>query len=221
MAHKRRRPVVSLEKEASGANISRIAADDPIGIGIDKSIHVDMSKLPAPSNIYDADFAWIEHRLRAVSLFFGKRNRENKQQLRTCLEIRYPPESLVKNLWGNSRDFHEGLKCFADKWPLDDERNNLDPSRLKPLKEHSEWANFEAMAHAGTEASIDFYQMPPAGIARFAKGQGSSGLKLTPIVRVQMDVFELLRLLDDAVEIVRRIRDYLPQLGDEKVEKLV
>ena len=180
-----------------------------------------MSKLPAPSNVYDADFAWIEHRLRAVSLFFGKRDRENTKQLRTCLEIRYPPENLVKNFFGNSREFHEGLKLFAAKWPLDDERNNFDPSRLKSSREHSEWANFEGMAHAGTEASIDFYQMPPTGIARFAKGQGSSGLKLTPVVRVQMDVFELLRLLDDTVESVERIRDYLPRLEDEKGEKTV
>jgi hypothetical protein len=133
------RALAQIEKRPSGGSLT----DDPITIGLDKSINVDLSKLPAPQNVYDADFGWIEHRPGAISLLFGKQNRDEPNLLRTRLEVRYPPENLVRNFWGNSRMFHEKLLSFAAKWPADATRAAIDPSKLKAMKEHSEWANFE------------------------------------------------------------------------------
>jgi hypothetical protein len=211
------RAIAKIEKQPSGGNLT----DDPITIGLDKSINIDMSKLPPPQSVYDADFAWVEHRPGAVSLMFAKQSRDELTPLRTRLEVRYPPESLVRSFWGNSRKFHEGLSVFVAKWPADT-TSAIDPSKSKAGKEHSEWANFESMAHAGTEASIDFYRMPPSGIAQFARGLGSAGLKCTAVVRVQLTVFELLRLLERTGDVVKRIEEYLPQpesqSGNENIE---
>lgn len=204
------RVIARMEKRQAGESVAQVI-EDPVTVGLDRTINVDMTKLPTPPNVYDADYAWIEHRPGTVSLFFGKRNRDEADQLRTRLELRYPPENLVGHFWGNSRQFHEKLREFAGKWPKDEERSGVNPTRMRAVKEHSEWANFDAMAHAGTEASIDFYLMPPSGIARFARGQGSAGLKFAPIVRVQLTIFELLRLLDETANVVKQIEGYLPK----------
>ena len=191
--------------------------EDPITVGPDKTINVDFRKLTAPSNVYDADFSWIEHRPgTTVSLFFGKGSRDEGNRLRTRLELRYPPEGFVHHFWRNSREFHERVRAFVDQWPRDDARDALDPRGWQAAKDHSEWVGFEAMAHSGTEAMLDFYLLPALGIARFQRNQGSGGLQVVPVVRVQTTVFELLRLLDSARPVVEAINTYLPKLERAK-----
>jgi len=185
---------------------------DPITIGLDKSIRIDLSKLPTPGGVYDADVAWVEHSVGRVSILFAKLSRNTKDTLRTRLEIRYPPEDFLRAFWGNSREFHKRLTTYCKAWPSDDARDKLHPESFKAEKDHSEWVNFDSMAHAGTEASVDFFLLPAADIARFAQGQGSSGLILTPVVRVNMSAFELLRLLDSAQDVADTITNYLPAL---------
>jgi hypothetical protein len=75
------------------------------------------------------------------------------------------------------------------------------------------------MAHAGTEASIDFYQLPPFGLAQFSKGSGASQLVVTPIVRVQMTIFELCRLLDAVAKVVTEIEAYLPDIVNDALKQ--
>lgn len=197
-------------KRPVGASDRKFFVADPITIGLDQSINIDPMNLLAPSNVYDADFAWIVHRPGALSLFFAKRRIGENNSLRTRLEVRYPPENLVKNLWPRTRDFHDRLQKFIAKWPKDEERDQQNPMKWAAEKDHSEWANFETIAHAGTEASLDFYLLPPWGVAQFCMGRGSSQLTVVPIVRVQMTVFELGRLLDSAAEVVTNIEGYLP-----------
>ncbi len=203
------RGLARVERQPSAGSRPEVV-DDPIGIGLDRSITIDMAKLPTPSVSYDADYAWIEHKPGDVRLFFGKRNRDNPDMLRSRLELRYPPESLVGHFWRNSREFHQRMKIFADQWPTNDGRDTVRPKEMKAEKEHSVWANFESMAHAGTEAMIDFFTLPVWGVAKFISGQGSSGLKMVPVVRVQTTIFELTRLLDSMEKVVAEIKNYLP-----------
>lgn len=194
-------------------------SDDPVRVGIDKSIIIDMSKLQTPANVYDADVAWIEHQPGDVRLFFGKLQRDRPTELRSRLEVRYPPENLLGHFWKNSREFHERVRAFVNLWPATS-RLAPTPSAMKTEKEHSEWANFESMAHAGTEAVLDFYSLPPTGLAMFNRGQGSQGLRLMPIVRVQMTTFELLRLLEDMTSIVTTIKNYLPEQMEYRLDPI-
>jgi hypothetical protein len=204
-------------KPSESADLS--TADDAISIGFDRSISINLMKLHAPTNVYDADFSWIVHRPGAVSLFFAKRRIDEKDTLRTRLELRYPPENFVNHLWKNSRDFHDRLQKFAAKWPKDEERDQQTPETWKAEKDHSEWANFETMSHAGTEASLDFYLLPPWGLAQFTKGRGSAQLKVAAIVRVEMTIFELGRLLDSAAKVVSEIERYLPKQEPEEIQQ--
>ena len=189
------------------------AAGDPITIGADKSININLSKLSPPSHIYDADHAWVVHSGTRVSLVFGKKRLDNPEILRTRLEIRYPPEDFVRQFWRNSRGFHESLRSFISQWPsvtTPVTQKDLPPT-VQADKDHSEWANFDYMAFAGSGGAIDFYQLPASGIARFAQGGGSAWLIVTPVVRVLLTAFELAHLLEEAGQIIPEIVSYLPE----------
>ena len=207
---KHERRMANVASRPSAGNAIEVVGD-PIVVGLGRSIKIDLGKLATPQNVYDADYAWIEHRVGAVSLFFAKKSRDEPDTLRTRLEVRYPVENLVGHFWGNSRDFHQKLKEFVSQWPADAMRDASTPTSMKALKEHSEWANLESMSHAGTEAVVDFYSMSLAGLARFARGQGSDGLVLAPVVRIQTSIFVLIHLLDECEAVVREIEAYFPQ----------
>lgn len=204
------RAIAQVRGEPSAVGRAQIV-EDPITIGPNRTINIDLGKLTAPTNVYDADFAWLVHRPGVVSLFFAKQTLSKGTDFRTRLELRYPPEGLVNHLWRNSRDFHARLREFVEKWPKDEARDGFDPTKWTAQRDHSEWVNFEVLAHAGTEATLDFYSLPPVGVARFTKGAGSAGLQVSPVVRVQTTVFELLRLLDSAADVVAAIETYLPK----------
>lgn len=204
-----RRAISKIEQKAAGLGQGQIV-EDPISVGLDRSIKIDLSKLSAPTNLYDADLATIFHSDGEVSLFFAKKAIGEENKLRTRIELRYPPENLVHHFWKNSRDFHVRLRQFAEDWPKK-KALEADLRSWSSARDHSEWVNFEAMSHAGTEATIDFYQLPPPGIARFNQGLGSGNLQIVPIVRVQLTVFEMLRLLDATAPVVAEIERYLPK----------
>ncbi len=206
-----------MERRPAEAATNQFVAD-PITVGLDRSINIDMMKLSAPTNVYDADFAWIVHRPGAISFFFAKRNIGGNDAFRTRLEVRYPPENLVKTFWPKTREFHDQLQKFIAKWPKDDERDQQNPMKWTAEKDHSEWANIETMAHVGTQASLDFFLLPAWGIAQFFKGRGSSQLIVRPIVRIQMTIFELGRLLDSAADVVTIIEGYLPVAEAEAIQ---
>src|SRR5437899_59886 len=79
----------------------------------DDSLGIDVKKLEAPAQAYDADAAWIEYRPGRVSLFFAKRNRDDPNLLLSRLEVRYPPEDLINTFWNISTDFFDRLRKYV------------------------------------------------------------------------------------------------------------
>jgi hypothetical protein len=174
-------------------------------------IKVHWAKLRIPDKIYEADFAWITLRYGAVSIFFGKEDLDSPDTLRTRLEIRYPAEKFLNQFWKNSREFHERLRQH-DNWSAGEGgRDGLVPQRMKALKDHSESANFDFMARSGTEAVADFYYVSPTGVARLAQGMGAGGIRIDPVVRVQLVASELVRLLDAAQPVATQLTSQLPK----------
>jgi hypothetical protein len=174
-----------------------------------KSVTIDAAALESPRNVYDADAAWVERSYGGtVSLFFAKLAR-GRETLKTRLEVRYPPEDFVNHFWKNSRGFHEKLRTFVNRWP----QTNTSTPEVQDWtaeKDHSEWVNFDYMAHSGTEGTIDFFHMPPSGIARYSQTNKPEVLELNPVVRVLLTSSELLRLLDRCESFVAEIEASMP-----------
>ena len=180
------------------------------------SIRVDLTKIEAPTQLYDADVAWIEHRLGCVSLLFGKLG-PDRETLKSRLEVRYPAESFITTFWGNSLDFFEGLKKFVEQWP-ETVRETVDVSKWSAESIHSEWASFTYMSRSGSQSALDFYHISTSALARLARTGTVEGLRMRPVVRVQMTCFELLNLIDMSEPVVSEVKEYLPGEGLKALE---
>ena len=201
-----------MERRPSGASTPQVVGD-PVTVGPNRVIDIDLAKVLAPSNVYDADVAWVEHRQGEISLLFAKKDRNSNERFRTRLELRYPAENFVHHFWKNSLDFQSRLRDYAQRWPPAPRSVPFDAS-WPADKDHSEWVGFDVIAHVGTEAVMDFYQLPVPSVARFNKGLGSAGLHVIPIVRVHLSIFEMIRLFDSAGPVAEEVQKYLPDLND-------
>jgi hypothetical protein len=189
------------------------AGTDPISIGPDRSIRIDLAKLPAPARMYDADVAWLVDSPGRVSFMFGKVNAA-KTMFRTRLEVRYPAEDFYRFFWFNGNDLRPRIDKYVGRWPEAARARVVESIGLESERDHSEWASFDCISQAGTQACIDFFLLPAPGLVRFSSGRGSGGLSLEPVVRVQLTVFDLARLLHDADAVAARIREVIPDVDE-------
>jgi hypothetical protein len=197
----------ALLRAQGGATPARL---DPLSFDSDGNLRIDATRLAPPSSVYDADLLWAEERHGAVSLFFAKEHLSGKR-LRTRVEIRYPYEPFAFHLWENASDFHARLRGFRSKFPQGGELASPESLTAREAdREHSDWANFDILSHHGTLACLDFFRLPPAGLAQFARGGGSAGLVLEPILRIHTTAAELCRLLDLCEPIAGRIEALRP-----------
>ncbi len=185
----------------------------------ENSIGVDVAKLEAPSQIYDADQAWIQHRPGRISLFFAKLGLPEPGHLESCLEVRYPPEDFVLTFWKASETFFERLKTYTDQWPEAARQVAAAPRTAHSARFHSEWASFTYASHSGSEAALDFYHLSTAAIVRFTHSRVTDGLRLRPVVRVQLTSFDLFGLIEQARPIVAEVLNYLPESHLKNFEK--
>ena len=74
------------------------------------------------------------------------------------------------------------------------------------------WVNFDYIARTGTQASLDFFHLSPAGIANFKASQGTRDLNLQPVVRILTTTAQLLALLDDSEPIAEQLAEATKQL---------
>ena len=186
-----------------------LSGDGAIRVAADGSLRIDPTRMLPPQNIYDADYAWVERRLGAVSLFFAKGYPgKSPKKLRTRVELRYPYGPFLNHFWGNSRQFHERLRTYVTANPFEAEPTTAKPSEMEADRDHSDWVNFDYLAHTGSEAALDFFHVPPSGIARFAQGQGTSGLTLTPVLRIHTTAYQLCSLLDACAPIAKQLEEH-------------
>lgn len=214
MAEKRSTRVVTQFKPGKEQGLTR-QVDDPITLGIDGSIVINTAKLQPPKNIYDADVAWVVRRKpEFVSFFFAKEDL-NTEQFRTRVEIKYAIEPFYYHVFRNTRDFHEVLKNDRDLGgPVHQTVEDL--MKRTAARDHSEWANFEVMSRNGVHACIDFFLLPPAGVARLAMGGGSNWLDANGVLRIYTTSVEVRAMLDECAKIAAELAPLFPATETEQ-----
>lgn len=181
-------------------------SEDAIQVTPDGAIAIDASKLETPANVYDADFAWVQKRLGAVSLFFAKADLNAKDRLRTRLELRYPVEGFIEHFWKNSRDFHKIIRESVQRLPVAAVGERPPIESWEALKDHSEWVNFSYLARVGSQSALDFFNLAVPGVVQFTKGQGTSGLIIRPVTRVLTTTAALNHLLDSCEPLAEELQ---------------
>lgn len=211
----RKKKAGTSKKSAGTGHLTKV---DAITVAADGSLRVDARQLAPPIRTYDADFAWPQVRLGAVSLLFGKSDLNVDNRLRTRLELRYPPEAFVGHFWENSRQFHAGLRNARENLPGWEDRDAIEPQSWEAEVDHSEWVNFDYIARTGSQAVLDFFHLSPQAVVRFKRGQGTSQLILEPVVRINMTTREILKLFDSCEVIAQQFEPLKDTIGTEMVK---
>lgn len=190
---------------------AEIAPRGYVSVREDGLVQIETAKIPTPQNSYDSDFCWAIPRLDAVSFFFAKERLGTPSGLRSRLELRFPIESFVQNFIGGSEEFRQKLRA---KMPRSYEApaSSLVEGWCTTAaeKEHSEWVNLDLLAYSGSQASLDFFHLPPAATAQFGKTKNPSLMQVSPVVRVLTTATELCRLL----AMCETISAELPSIGE-------
>ena len=79
--------------------------------------------------------------------------------------------------WQNSLEFFESLRKYVAKWPDGAKTIDREPRAYPAKQSHSEWASMTSMSHSGTEASLDFFHLSTAGLARYARQQSTDAVR--------------------------------------------
>ena len=174
-----------------------------------RSIEINADKLPRPNKVYDADVAWLQHAPGDVRLFFGKYGTPNFQRFRSRVEVRYPIEAFYRHFWEYSREFHRALSERPHPPPRPGQPARSKLEHLEYDKDYSEWANFDLMAHTGTEASIEFFHLPTVPLTSFIRTGSMASLEVESAVRVQLTTIELKSLLDQCASAIDSVKQDL------------
>jgi hypothetical protein len=166
---------------------------------------LDYSKADTPDRAYYADYCEVLRARSGYSLFFGKLI-PGSSRLRTKVEIAFPENMFILQLWGSTRFLHETFKKIWDKNPLEEVCNVEDTDKVQAFR-----ANNVFMAMLGEESLLDFYYIAPSEIHFVRSGQRSQ-VHLEPVIRISLPsamVYEFLEKCRVFIEQIPGIADIL------------
>jgi hypothetical protein len=175
-------------------------ASDYLVLNGDGTVSVDPTRLEVPQNLYVAKHAWVEPAEDAISLFFAQSAPNASGNLLSCVEVEYQLERFHSQLWEPSREFHERLRANVSRLPAVKGRRETTDVAAVRTKEAEQYAfvaaNYSFFVQSGSQATLDFYLLPPNSAFLYEKTKDLSRLVFEPKVRVHLSAHELLRLMD-------------------------
>jgi hypothetical protein len=153
---------------------------------------IDYSDAPVPPHYYVADYYEVANRDPQILLTFGKLNYPNENQLRNKLEIDFPAQLFIMQLWNSAVLFHKALRAFVQQFGY----QPIKPGSIsEPVeKVQTLHSNNALMIQSGGECMVDFFYLSPRDMA--LKMPKSESVLLEPLVRVIVSPNLLLGLLD-------------------------
>lgn len=161
-------------------------------------IGIDYSRVDVPERAYYADYCDVQQGRVDFSLLFGKLI-PGSNALRTEIEIAFPQELLVAQLWGGSRDLQKTVMQIAEKKPLQPLEDIKPTDKVQTFR-----ANNVFMGVWGEDAVLDFYFISPRDMHYFMT-QNLSNISLEPVIRVVVGTALLAEFLEKCGTHVDRI----------------
>ncbi|HYB61248.1 MAG TPA: hypothetical protein VEH50_07195 [Methylomirabilota bacterium] len=180
-------------------------------------LKVDYSAAPEPQNFYFSDYFRVVDLDPEILFVFGKRERPEGERLRNQLEIYFPAQQLVGQLWKSIPVFYKKLREFAEQKGLSPVRAGSADS--VPEKAQVLRSNNAYMAQLGTEALIDFFDISLTNLLVATRAQRP--IRIEALVRVSMSVNLLWGFLSECEPIAERMKakyDVAGELYEEAVE---
>jgi hypothetical protein len=172
-------------------------------------MRIDYEKAEAPAKAYYSDYCDVIHGRGGVSLIFGKVN-PGTSQLRSKIEVVFPEEMFVRQLWKNTRHLEPVVKHEFQKRPLEPiaaAQPNLDVAQ-------SFRSNNVFLIVMAEEALMDFYYIAPTEV-HYAFTRKRTEIQLDPVLRVVLPSSLVFELLEKAKPIVERLPDFESIMREE------
>lgn len=151
-------------------------------------LSVDYRKAEIPGRAYFADYCEVQKGRFGYTLIFGKLV-SGKNALRTQIEIMFPQEMFVRQLWASSRELHKVVKQLHKDTggPLDSVEGT---DKVQTFR-----SNNVFMGVWGEDSVLDFYYLSPKDMHDLRTRQHTD-VSLEPVIRVVLDT----GLLDEFLE---------------------
>jgi len=162
-------------------------------------VGIEYSKAQVPERSYYADYCEIERGRTGLSFFFGKLV-PGTSKLRTKIEIAFPDEMVLKQLWYSSRNFHDTVRKTAELFNLEPVEQVEDTDKVQTFR-----ANNVLMAAWGEEAVMDFYYLCPRDVHQAPK-VARTEVDLEPIVRVVLSTALIFEFLEKCRPHIERLK---------------
>jgi len=150
----------------------------------------DYSKAEVPDRAYYSDFCDVIKDRLGYTLIFGKLV-PGAARLRTKIEIAFPEEMFVRQIWGGSRQFHKLLIPIAAKATLAPLGSVEDTDKVQTFR-----ANNVFMGAFGEESVQDYYYLSPRDMNDATQKMRQGNVTLEPVVRVAMGTVLMFEFLE-------------------------
>ena len=164
-------------------------------------LRVEYDKAEVPARAYYADYCDVVKGRSGISLLFGKL-KPGTSVLRNKVEIVFPEQMFVRQLWKNSRQLHEKTREEFERRPLEPITDLTDTDNVQAFR-----ANNVMMIGAADEAMMDFYYIAPTEI-HYAFTKKRNEIALDPVIRIVLSGSLVFELLEKCEKITKQIPNF-------------
>src|SRR5271157_2525466 len=178
----RQGPVRYIVREGGGEGRPTLIA---LGVAYDQA--------PVPEHYYVADYYQVIANDFSVLLIFGKLDHPQLDRLRNKIEIYFPVENFVRQLWSTSRNFQSAL----EKYVSDNKAEPVRPSNVSAQtdKVQTLLSNNALIVQATGDCIIDFFYISPKDL--WLKPVKSEPIGMEALVRVMVTASVTLGFLQE------------------------
>lgn len=184
------------------------------------ALAIDYERVPEPEHSYVADYFEVHQAESDVLMIFGKRDFPSETELRNMIEIYFPFNPFIQQLWKSSREFQ---KTLEDAFERKGKMAKVQGSLRKPIaKVQTLTANNAVIFNSGGQCVMDFLLIPAKDV--WLKTRKGDPLNVEAIVRVFVSEQLLLGFLMRCDEVAQDLRGSLDlpvwEDDDENVESI-
>lgn len=177
------------------------------------TLSIDFERVPEPEHSYIADYFEVHRTDSDVLMIFGKMDFPSETELRNKIEIYFPFQTFMHQLWKSSRVMKQTLReNFEKRGKTAKSQGNL---HTPGAKAQTLAANNALIVNTGGQCVMDFFLISAKDI--WLKTKKGEPLNVSAIVRVFMSEHILLGFLNRCDEVAEELKDELdyPVVEDE------
>ena len=199
-------PVKLAKPQQFGRGAVKYKVEGPEDNPTTVKLSIAYDEAPVPEHYYVADYFQIIPFDLEVLMIFGKLDYPNPQKLRNKIEIYFPVDLFIAQLWRSSREFEKTLVGYVDQHKA----KIVEPGELPPEtdKVQTLHSNNVLMVLSAGQCMMDFFYISAKDL--WLRPQRNEAIGIEALVRVLAPASVVLGFLREADKVVQA---YVEKLG--------